>query len=571
MKIHRYAERGDQAGVQQELMQGVSINEIDTQADSFTPQTPLQCAIASPHAGVNLVEFLIAQGAMLSLTPQQGKSDFMWAVHSGSIEKVQLLLDLGADIGEVDEDGYDALTNAMFSQAQAERMALVKFLIDKGAQLNGQSSYGESALSVASRCGWFDIVQMLLEAGGDCLRLGWTDLMQAVALGTLSDVKAQLEKGADLTTVDQWERTPWLLSLQVGEVSKAQRLLEAGSDPLAVGRCGKLPMMYALESGNLAMLKWLIELGLDINGTDEFGETALMLAAELDQVEAASLLLEAGVDVSQTTKYNGKAINKAHSLNMIERLVAVGEELADLDPSVRRLLTRVDAPDCWELEVKHYQAAKYPRFGNRNPEMMTAPFWREMVRFRGAAYAARAQYKDTSYRTEAAVWCFQRFGQTITILPDGRVIEIAGEHEDYYDPDFYIYNDVVVYDGHGDFQIYGYPRTIFPPTDFHTATWFDGWIYIIGNLGYQDDRIVGDTPVYRLNCTTFTIENVETHGESPGWLSHHRAVLYNRQIRISGGKVWATQQQDQPTLIDNDAQYVLNLEQNYWHRVQSEL
>jgi hypothetical protein len=79
MKIHRYAERGDQAGVQQELIQGVSINEIDTQADSFTPQPPLQCVIASPHASVNLVEFLIAQGAMLSLTPQQRKSGFMRA------------------------------------------------------------------------------------------------------------------------------------------------------------------------------------------------------------------------------------------------------------------------------------------------------------------------------------------------------------------------------------------------------------------------------------------------------------------------------------------------------------
>ena len=43
---------------------------------------------------------------------------------------------------------------------------------------------------------------------------------------------------------------------------------------------------------------------------------------------------------------------------------------------------------------------------------------------------------------------------------------MGGEHEDFYDPDFCIYNDVVVYDGHGDFTIYGYPKEVFPSHGF---------------------------------------------------------------------------------------------------------
>ena len=35
-------------------------------------------------------------------------------------------------------------------------------------------------------------------------------------------------------------------------------------------------------------------------------------------------------------------------------------------------------------------------------------------------------------------------GRSTVWLPDGRVVLIAGEHEDSYDPDFCIYNDVVV-------------------------------------------------------------------------------------------------------------------------------
>jgi hypothetical protein len=130
------------------------------------------------------------------------------------------------------------------------------------------------------------------------------------------------------------------------------------------------------------------------------------------------------------------------------------------------------------------------------------------------------------------------------------------------------YNDVVVYDGQGNFQIYGYPTTVFPPTNFHTATWVAGWIYIIGNLGYLGDRTIGETPVYRLNCSTFAIEKVTTCGEALGWIHKHRAVLSHGQIHISGGKIWAIQQ-DKPTLVDHTEAYFLDLEQPCWHRVET--
>jgi hypothetical protein len=67
-------------------------------------------------------------------------------------------------------------------------------------------------------------------------------------------------------------------------------------------------------------------------------------------------------------------------------------------------------------------------------------------------------------------WCFDRFGQSETLLPDGRTVLVAGEHEDFYDSDFFIYNDVVVVEKTGEISIFGYPVDVFPPTDFHSAT-----------------------------------------------------------------------------------------------------
>jgi hypothetical protein len=118
-------------------------------------------------------------------------------------------------------------------------------------------------------------------------------------------------------------------------------------------------------------------------------------------------------------------------------------------------------------------------------------------------------------------------------------VEIGGEHEDYYDPDFCIYNDVVVHNGQGRFRIFGYPRDVFPPTDFHSATFLDGAIYVIGNLGYPDDRRPGETPVFRLNCSTWSMEAVPSNGHVPGWIHGHRAQAQgDGTILIWGGKIW---------------------------------
>jgi len=43
----------------------------------------------------------------------------------------------------------------------------MRLLIDRGADLDAVSDYGESALSVASNTGRFDAVRLLLDAGAD--------------------------------------------------------------------------------------------------------------------------------------------------------------------------------------------------------------------------------------------------------------------------------------------------------------------------------------------------------------------------------------------------------------------
>lgn len=180
-----------------------------------------------------------------------------------------------------------------------------------------------------------------------------------------------------------------------------------------------------------------------------------------------------------------------------------------------------------------------PRFGRSNPERMNNPVWEWLVRSELNAFSAAEKLKGPSAVGAGPGWCFDRVGQSSTLLPDGRVILIAGEHEDFYDPDFYIYNDVVVRRPDGGIDIFGYPQEVFHPTDFHTSTLVGKGIIMIGSLGYPKDRKPGSTQIMVLDLDTFAISRAATSGTSPGWIHEHGATLSEdgSSILIEHGKL----------------------------------
>ncbi|PPD39831.1 MAG: hypothetical protein CTY16_18295 [Methylobacter sp.] len=151
-------------------------------------------------------------------------------------------------------------------------------------------------------------------------------------------------------------------------------------------------------------------------------------------------------------------------------------------------------------------------------------------------------------------------------MPDGRIIYIAGEHEDHYDPDFYIYNDVVVIRPDNVIEFYAYPKEIFPPTDFHTATIIGNKILIIGCLGYQDSRVYTETPVYILDTDTFVINKVITSGQSPRWIHRHTCELSGdeRTIVLKKGLLDLGAER---SLIENIDDWLLDIESWTWTRL----
>lgn len=231
-----------------------------------------------------------------------------------------------------------------------------------------------------------------------------------------------------------------------------------------------------------------------------------------------------------------------------------------------------------------FESQRQRRFGTANPERMSLAFWEWMVR--GSEDARTAPYtekKDPAvlghWPTDARrffgqegdfshgpIWNFDRMGATRTPHPDGRMICVGGEHEDFYDPDFCIYNDVIVLDLDGSIEIYGYPKDVFPPTDFHTATLLSDRVIIIGRLGYSGERQPGVTPVMALDLSNYRIEELPSLGEPPGWIFEHEADFSDGIIIIRGGKVYE-EKGDERRIRQNFDDFAYEIGTGVWKRL----
>lgn len=521
MKIHELAARGDRLGVMAELDSGVAIEALDGDG-----RTPLAVAAMSSDAGVDVVELLLHRGADASQLSSCGNS--------------LLTLCIEARLGQ----GLDVLAA----------------LIDAGAPLDTTSSYGESPLSVAAREARVAAIDLLVLRGANPSPLGWTPLFEAIAAGDEARVERLLAGGSELEARDRWSRTPLLWAIHTGQRAMAERLLAAGCDRAARGWCGATPLHYAVSRNDAALLEWLVAQGFDVEACDEFGSPPLHQAVVSSALEAARSLIGAGASLELPTSLGRSLMSEADSPSIAWLLADAGLDLCETSASLRRKLVGASC-DAGVVAVAEYSDHRIRVFGQSNPQRMNNSFWDRQVATRESAIGASRAYGYLDIEREPT-WCFERFGQSLTPLPDGRFVEIGGEHEDYYDPDFCIYNDVVVHD-RGRFDIYGYPEDVFPPTDFHSATRLGSWIYLIGSLGYSGSRQFGATPVYRLDCRNWAMERLDCEGDSPGWIHGHRARgLSSDRIEIRGGLVDDGENELRPS----SQRYVLDVSARRWSR-----
>lgn len=230
----------------------------------------------------------------------------------------------------------------------------------------------------------------------------------------------------------------------------------------------------------------------------------------------------------------------------------------------------VDIPTISEQEYGMWMGA---RRGTEHAQLVSNRYWHASILGQYHKFEqAQEDWWMKNKRYATPQWHFCRFGHTETLLPNCSLFLIAGEFEDWYDPDFYIYNDVIEWQLGKLPEIYCYPSTDFPPTDFHTTVSVDNGnrLIIIGSLGYHDERDEDHIQVLQLDVSSRRIEKIKCIGDDPGWMdSVDASVRSDGKILVKDG--W---KRCSSTLV-NVEEYVLDpntwkweqLTNRNWHRI----
>ncbi|KAH1712588.1 hypothetical protein KXX40_005614 [Aspergillus fumigatus] len=187
--------------------------------------------------------------------------------------------------------------------ASNNRKAVVKVLLEKGADSNARRDDSTTSLHIAVMRGCSDIVSMLLIKGADTDlgdNTGTTPLHTAVWKKHCKITQLLLERGAAVGSRDSYGRT----ALDIAMTHGSQRSLSLCLKHAKINAQDCQPLHPAISLNKTAVVRWLLENGADINRKDSRGQTPLLYAMLEAHDHLVELLLLYDVD-PDAERYDG--------------------------------------------------------------------------------------------------------------------------------------------------------------------------------------------------------------------------------------------------------------------------
>ncbi|XP_021048172.2 protein TANC1 isoform X2 [Mus pahari] len=269
--------------------------------------------------------------------------------HLGHEEVVTLLLEFGACLDGMSENGMNALCYA----AAAGHMKLVCLLIKKGARVDHLDKKGQCALVHSALRGHSDILQYLLNCEWSAgppqpgtLRKSQAlqqALTAAASMGHSSVVQSLLgmaeEHEIEVNGTDTlWGETALTAAAGRGKVEICELLLERGAAVSRANRRGVPPLFCAARQGHWQVVRLLLDRGCDVNLSDKQGRTPLMVASCEGHLSTVEFLLSKGAALSSLDKEGLSALSwaclKGHRA-VVQYLVQEGAEIDQTDKNGR--------------------------------------------------------------------------------------------------------------------------------------------------------------------------------------------------------------------------------------------
>ena len=230
---------------------------------------------------------------------------------------LKILIKSGGDFMAKDEYHLTPLHHA----AMRGNIKIVEHLVSlTGIDVNSRDKQGSTALHIAATYDNTAIVKVLLEHGADFTledKQSQTPLHRAAQEGCAGIIEAILEvledKESAMTTEDGDGNTPLTLAVEAGNSEAVQVFMSSADCQTFINtpnKQGECPVHYAARSGDKATMETLLDSGANINSKNANNQTALYLAAagetennlvddpdNNENLEVVQLLIDRGADI----------------------------------------------------------------------------------------------------------------------------------------------------------------------------------------------------------------------------------------------------------------------------------
>lgn len=346
---------------------------MDQGADCRSGNAEIGSALhaAAERGHIEVVELLLDRGAAIDAQYGKPGSALAAAVFGNQLDVVQLLVSRDSDINASSDKawGTTALVTAAAPRARYANYECLRFLLDRGADVNIQCPNRGTALNHAaaniSESGNSECVRLLLDRGADVNLPGGTlgYPLQAMCYGFKdpSDVMLLLDRNADVnarggkfdTALQALFSNCWIESQPKFEI--ASLLLDRGADiNMHGGYYGSVLQAACATMCSMEIAQFLLENDADVGFEGGYFGSALQAACFSASLPTAQLLLDRGANVNVLGGTFGSALQAAASSifsdsapELVELLLSKG---ADANKSCGRFATALQAA-CWRNNI----------------------------------------------------------------------------------------------------------------------------------------------------------------------------------------------------------------------------
>ena len=198
------------------------------------------------------------------------------------------------------------ISKVFFTAVERDHIKTVKILLqEKCNDINALDASNNTALMLASKFGYFEMVKYLIDNRAD-LDITYSDRQGALTIAILekkNEIALELiERGANIEIKDSFGLTPLMNGAWVGLKDVVLKLIEKKVDKEGHDKNGMTALMCAAVGGRDDIVSILCDKGTKKDVRNEVGQTAMMVAANGGYRKVVSVLCDKGADKDVQTK-----------------------------------------------------------------------------------------------------------------------------------------------------------------------------------------------------------------------------------------------------------------------------